>query len=81
MGFISDEDREDLTPSELLPDQTPIPTQVVSSDEYYPYPQTEKQRELQARLLDLGDSLAKSKVCRAAASSRPRPAWRHPTWR
>ena len=59
MGFISDEDRANLTPSELLPHQTPIPTQVVSSDEYYPYPQTEKQRELQVRLLDLGDNLAR----------------------
>ena len=59
MGFLSDEDREKLTPSELLPNETPIPTQVVSSDEYYPYPQTEKQRELQARLLELADGLAK----------------------
>src|SRR5580700_4357066 len=59
MGFISDEERESLTPSELLPHQMPIPTQVVSSDEYYPYPQTEKQRELQARLLALGDSLGR----------------------
>src|ERR1700691_2520599 len=59
MGFLSDDEREKLTPSELLPHQTPIPTQVVSSDEYYPYPQTEKQRELQVRLLDLGDSLAR----------------------
>ena len=59
MGFLSDDDREKLKPSELLPYETPIPTQVVSSDEYYPYPQTEKQRELQARLLDLADGLAK----------------------
>ena len=40
--------------------RTPIPTQVVSSDEYFPFPQTEKQRELQARLLSLGDDLAKN---------------------
>jgi predicted TIM-barrel fold metal-dependent hydrolase len=59
MGFLSDDDREQLKPSELLPYETPIPTQVVSSDEYFPYPQTEKQRELQARLLDLADGLAK----------------------
>jgi uncharacterized protein len=59
MGFLSDDDRERLKPSELLPYETPIPTQVVSSDEYFPYPQTEKQRELQARLLDLADGLAK----------------------
>ena len=59
MGFLSDDDREKLKPSELLPYDTPIPTQVVSSDEFYPFPQTEKQRELQARLLDLADGLAK----------------------
>jgi predicted TIM-barrel fold metal-dependent hydrolase len=59
MGFLSDDDREKLQPSELLPYETPIPTQVVSSDEFYPYLQTEKQRELQARLLDLADGLAK----------------------
>jgi hypothetical protein len=38
MGFLSDEDRARLKPSELLAYETPIPTQVVSSDEYYPYP-------------------------------------------
>jgi uncharacterized protein len=59
MGFLSDDDREKLTPSEFLPYDTPIPTQVVSSDEFYPFPQTEKQRELQARLLELADGLAK----------------------
>src|SRR3984885_15520041 len=59
MGFLSDDDRERLKPSELLPYETPIPTQVVSSDEYFPYPQTEKQRELQTRLLALADELAR----------------------
>ena len=54
MGFLSDEDRAKLTPSELLSNETPIPTQVVSSDEYFPFPQTEKQKELQARLLSFG---------------------------
>ena len=61
MGFLSDDDRQKLTPSELLPYETPIPTQVVSSDEYYPFPQTEKQRELQARLLTIGDDLARKR--------------------
>ena len=36
----------------------PIPTQVVSSDEYLPAPQSEKQREVEARLKDLGSLLA-----------------------
>jgi uncharacterized protein len=60
MGFLSNEDRAKLMPSELLSNETPIPTQVVSSDEYFPFPQTEKQRELQARLLSFGDELAKN---------------------
>jgi hypothetical protein len=59
MGFLTDEDKARLTPSEWLPDATPIPTQIVASDEYLPFPQTAKQRELKARLLTLGDGLAR----------------------
>jgi len=59
MRFLTDEERARLTPSELLPHRTPIPTQMVSSDECLPFPQTEKQRELEARLLDLGGRLAR----------------------
>src|SRR5882757_4382173 len=59
MGFLSDEDRAKLTPSELLPHAMPIPTQIVSSDEFYPAPQTEQQRQVQARLLEMGDVEAK----------------------
>ena len=43
-GFLSEKEIAELVPSELCPYQTPIPTQMVSSDEYYPDPQT-KQRE------------------------------------
>ena len=38
---------------------SPIPTQIVSSDEYLPAPQTGKQREVEARLKELGSSLAR----------------------
>jgi len=38
-------------PSELCQYQTPIPTQIVASDEFYPDPQNERQREVEARLL------------------------------
>ncbi len=58
MKFLSDEDRAKLTPAENLPHFTPIPTQTVASDEYFPAPQTPKQRELEARLLALGDEQA-----------------------
>jgi len=57
--MLSDEEKEKLMPSELLPYATPIPTQIVSSDEFRPTPQTEKQRELQTRMLALSDDLAK----------------------
>ena len=56
-GFLSEKDLAELVPSELCPHPTPIPTQIVSSDEYYPDPQNEKQREVEARLLAMADDL------------------------
>src|SRR5437016_5443858 len=44
-------------PSELCAYQTPIPTQIVSSDEFYPDPQNERQREVETRLLAMADEL------------------------
>src|SRR4051812_34011376 len=46
-----------LMPSELCQYQTPIPTQIVASDEFYPDPQNEQQREVEARLLAMADEL------------------------
>ena len=57
MGFLTEKEIAELTPSELLPHATPIPTQIVSSDEYTPPPQSEKQKEVEARLLAMGDEL------------------------
>jgi hypothetical protein len=56
-GFLSEEELAALTRAELLPHETPIPTQVVSSDEFVPDPQNEKQREVEARLLAMADEL------------------------
>src|ERR1700726_1284218 len=56
---LTEEELAALMPSELCQYQTPIPTQVVSSNEFYPDPQNEKQREVEARLLAMGDELAK----------------------
>jgi hypothetical protein len=58
-GFLSERELAELTPAELVPHELPIPTQVVSSNEFYPDPQNEKQREVEARLLAMGDELAK----------------------
>jgi uncharacterized protein len=54
---LSDQELAELTPSELVPHHTPIPTQIVSSDEFYPDPQNDKQREVEARLLAMADDL------------------------
>jgi hypothetical protein len=59
MGFLSDDDLTKLIPSELVGEPTPIPTQIVSSDEYFPAAQNAKQREVEARLLDMGEQLGK----------------------
>jgi uncharacterized protein len=58
-GMLSDKEIAELVPSELVPHGTPIPTQVVSSDEFYPDPQNEKQREVEHRLLAMADDLGK----------------------
>jgi hypothetical protein len=59
-GFLTDEELSQLTPSELAPHRTPMPTQVVSSDEYYPAPQNAKQKEVEARLLAMADERKQS---------------------
>jgi uncharacterized protein len=58
-GFLSEKELAELIPSELCPYPTPIPTQIVSSDEYYPDPQNEKQREVESRLLAMADDFGK----------------------
>lgn len=55
--FLSPKELAELRPSELLPYRTPLPTQIVSSDEFYPAPQTARQREVEARLLSMADEL------------------------
>src|SRR5882757_1131915 len=56
---LTDAELAALMPSELCAYQTPIPTQIVASDEFYPDPQNERQREVEARLLVMGDELGK----------------------
>ena len=56
---LTDRELSELMPSELVQYETPIPTQIVSSDEFYPDPQNERQREVEARLLAMADDLGK----------------------
>ena len=58
-SHLTDEELAALVPSELLRHHTPIPTQVVSSDEFYPDPQNPQQREVEARLLAMADDLGR----------------------
>src|ERR1700739_1460407 len=58
MKFLTDQQISELQPAETASFPSPVPTQIVSSDEYLPEPQTEKQREVEARLKELSDRLA-----------------------
>ena len=58
MRFLSDEDKAKLRAAEAVLPRTPLPTQIVSSDEFMPAPQTRQQREAEARLYALADEIA-----------------------
>ena len=59
MKFLSDEQLKTLLPAETSSYPSPVPTQIVSSDEYLPVPQSTKQREVEARLKEMSGTLAK----------------------
>src|SRR6202021_27196 len=59
MKFLSDEMISGLLPAETTAFPSPVPTQIVSSDEFLPSPQTARQREVEARLTALSDRLAR----------------------
>src|ERR1700760_1674008 len=54
---LTEDELAALMPSELCQYRTPIPTQIVSSDEFYPDPQNERQREVESRMLAMADDL------------------------
>ena len=55
MDMLSDDERARLVPAWQGSSPTPVPTQVVSSDEFVPIPQTERQRKVEARMNALAD--------------------------
>ena len=59
MGFLTSEDYAQLVPADYVAPRTPIPTQVVASDEYMPLPQNAQQREVQARLDAMADEFGR----------------------
>jgi len=52
-GLLTEDEIAELMPSELVQHATPLPTQIVASDEYYPDPQNAQQREVEARSVQL----------------------------
>lgn len=57
--MLSKEELEQVVAAESSLYPSPIPTQCVSSDEYMPCPQTEKQREFESRVMEYGAQLAR----------------------
>ena len=57
--MLTPEELEQLLPAEESAFRSPIPTQSVSNDEFMPAPQTEKQREFEARIKEYGSELAR----------------------
>jgi hypothetical protein len=58
MSFLSPEELAQLSGAETL-FPSPIPVQFVSSDEFMPAPQTQQQKEFEARIKESGTELAK----------------------
>jgi predicted TIM-barrel fold metal-dependent hydrolase len=59
MKLLTPDNRDALLPAETASFPSPVPTQIVASEEYRPTPQTVKQREVEARLKTLADDLAR----------------------
>jgi uncharacterized protein len=59
MRFLTDKQLAGLRPAEVASFASPVPTQIVSSDEYLPVPQTAKQRAVEARLKEMSGRLAR----------------------
>jgi len=59
MKFLDDGLISGLLPAETASFPSPVPTQIVSSDEYMPVPQTAQQKQVEARLIAMSDRLAK----------------------
>ena len=59
-SWFSEEQLAQLTPADEADHlHTPVPTQMVSNGEYMPYPQTQKQKEVENRIKELSDIASK----------------------
>jgi len=58
-AWLSDEQLERCAPAETEPFQAPVPTRMVSNGEYMPHPQTDKQKQVEARVEEIAGKAAK----------------------
>jgi predicted TIM-barrel fold metal-dependent hydrolase len=59
--MLTDNELAQLAPAEDMAAPTPLPMQVVSSDEFFPIPQTPRQKQVEARLNELADTHGRSR--------------------
>jgi uncharacterized protein len=59
MKYLTDAMISGLLPAETSSFASPVPTQIVSSDEFAPVPQSARQREVEARLTDMSDRISR----------------------
>src|SRR5439155_15202119 len=58
-AWLSDAQLERCAPAETEPFAAPVPTRMIGNGEYMPFPQTDKQRHVEARVKELADKAAK----------------------
>jgi len=58
-AWLSDQQLKRCAPAEAESFQAPVPTRMVSNGEYMPHPQTDKQKQVEARVKEIAGSAAK----------------------
>jgi predicted TIM-barrel fold metal-dependent hydrolase len=57
--YLSKRELEQTEPAEVAAFRSPVPTQMISNGEFNPLPQTQQQRQVEARIKELADTTAK----------------------
>ena len=56
--YLSKRELEQTEPAEVAAFRSPVPTQMISNGEFNPLPQTQQQRQVEARIKELADTTA-----------------------
>ena len=57
--YLSKRELDQTEPAEVAAFRSPVPTQMISNGEFNPLPQTQQQRQVEARIKELADTTAK----------------------